>query len=167
VNEGTIEPVDPIAQTFDVVAVGLHRDFDYARLAAATAALHGGARLVGTNSDSTYPTPQGLAPGGGSILAAVSTASGRLPTIAGKPHQPMVDLVRTELGAAGPDDADRAARWLMVGDRSETDGLLAQRIGCHFAMVRSGVNGAGVDLGALSPTLDVADLAAVAAALRA
>ena len=163
VNDGTIEPGDPIARTFDVVAVGLHRNFDYARLSAATAAIHGGARLIGTNSDSTYPTPQGLAPGGGSILAAVSTAGGRVPIIAGKPHQPMADLVRARVDEHG---AGAAARWLMVGDRPETDGLLARRIGCHFALVRSGVNGVGIDPGDLEPTLDVANLSAVADALR-
>jgi HAD superfamily hydrolase (TIGR01450 family) len=70
-NDGT---VDGRNGGFDAVLVGLHRDFDYQRLAAAAAAIHSGARLVGTNSDSTYPTPRGLEPGGGSILAAVATA---------------------------------------------------------------------------------------------
>ena len=65
--------VDPDAPV-DAVMVGLHRDFDYARLAVAAAALHAGARLIGTNSDPTYPTPSGLQPGGGSILAAVAIA---------------------------------------------------------------------------------------------
>ena len=35
-----------------------------------------GARLVGTNEDATYPTPDGLVPGAGAILAAVVTAAG-------------------------------------------------------------------------------------------
>ena len=35
-----------------------------------------GARLIGTNDDATYPTAAGPIPGGGSILAAVVTASG-------------------------------------------------------------------------------------------
>lgn len=164
-NDGTIHAGDPIASTFDAVVVGLHRDFDYGRLASATAVLHGGARLIGTNSDSTYPTTRGLEPGGGSILAAVAAAAGQVPTIAGKPHQPTADLVRRTLGRDDSDRTHSESQALMVGDRPETDGLLARRIGCPFAMVRSGVNGADIDLDGFVPELDVADLAAVASAL--
>ena len=56
----------------DAVVVGWHRTFDYERLTRATTALLRGARLVGTNDDATYPTPDGPIPGGGSILAAVA-----------------------------------------------------------------------------------------------
>ena len=45
----------------------------------AARALHRGARLIGTNADPTYPTPRGLDPGGGSILAAIATAGGVTP----------------------------------------------------------------------------------------
>ena len=55
----------------DAVVVGFHRDFDYHRLTAAFLAVHHGARLIGTNDDTTYPTPEGPIPGGGAILAAV------------------------------------------------------------------------------------------------
>ena len=61
------------------------------------AAIHCGARLVGTNSDSTYPSPRGLEPGGGSILAAVATAGNAVPTIAGKPHAPMAHAIARHL----------------------------------------------------------------------
>ena len=37
----------------DAVVVGWHRDFDFARLTAAFDAVHGGARLIGTNDDAT------------------------------------------------------------------------------------------------------------------
>ena len=46
---------------------------------AATAAMRG-ARLIGTNDDATYPTPDGPIPGGGAILgfgAARRPAAGR------------------------------------------------------------------------------------------
>ena len=67
----------------DVVVVGFHRNFDYHGLTVACAALRRGARLLGTNDDSTYPTPDGPIPGGGAILAAVVVASGVKPMIAG------------------------------------------------------------------------------------
>src|SRR5438270_12884079 len=56
----------------DAVVVGWHRDFDYQRLTVAMEAVLAGAQLIGTNDDATYPTPDGVLPGGGSILAAVA-----------------------------------------------------------------------------------------------
>src|SRR5437764_1156840 len=116
----------------DAVVVGWHRDFDYEGLTAAATAVMHGARLIGTNEDATYPTPDGPIPGGGAILAAVATASGVEPVVAGKPHPPMVELVRTRLGA----DLDGST---VVGDRPSTDGRLAIALGVLFALVLSGV----------------------------
>jgi glycerol 3-phosphatase-2 len=126
VEERGAEPVRDGAA--DVVIVGLHLDFDYERLRVASAAVRGGARLIGTNADPTYPTADGLIPGGGAILAAVATASGVEPIVAGKPHGPMADLVRARLGDGG----------IVVGDRVDTDGLLAHRLGYRFVLVESG-----------------------------
>ena len=53
----------------DTVVVGLTRDFDYARLDRASAAARRGARLIASNTDSTFPAADGLRPGcGGSLL---------------------------------------------------------------------------------------------------
>jgi HAD superfamily hydrolase (TIGR01450 family) len=135
----------------DAVVVGLHRDFDYARLRVAGRAVLDGARLIGTNRDSTFPTTRGLEPGGGSIVAAVATVGGVDPIFAGKPEQPMADLV-LELVGASPNS------MLMVGDRPDTDGLFADRIGCAFALVESGVtpvgHGTHTDLAAVVSSLD-------------
>jgi HAD superfamily hydrolase (TIGR01450 family) len=116
----------------DAVVVGWHRDFDFDRLTAAFAAVMSGARLIGTNDDATYPTPEGLVPGGGAILAAVATATGVTPTIAGKPYEPMASLVFARVGEAMADG-------VLVGDRPSTDGLMAKRLGVRFALVLSGV----------------------------
>ena len=152
---------EPLTEAVDAVVVGLHREFDYDRLAVAGEAARRCARLIGTNTDSTYPTPDGLLPGGGSILAAVAVASGVDPVIAGKPHQPLATLVESML--AERHDAFDPARVLMVGDRPETDGRFAALLGCRFALVRSGVNSAEVEIDeATTVDLDVADLAEVA-----
>ena len=53
----------------------------------------------------------------------------------------------------------------MIGDRPETDGLFAQRLGCRFALVRSGVTPArspSPHSAELRVDADVADLAEVA-----
>jgi len=113
-----------------------------------------GARLIGTNDDATYPTPEGPIPGGGAILAAVATASGVEPAIAGKPHAPMVELVRRRLGA----DLDGST---VVGDRPSTDGRLATALGVRFALVLSGVTKEGDLPVDPEPTQVVADLSSL------
>jgi 4-nitrophenyl phosphatase len=119
-----------------------------------------GARFVATNLDATYPVPGGLIPGSGAIAAAVATASGRAPEVAGKPEAPMVKLVRERLGSAG----------IVVGDRPSTDGALAHALGWPFALVLSGVTQTTAPPGGESipeppPPFVAADLAALAPAL--
>lgn len=113
----------------DAVMVGWYRDFDFERLTAAVRAVMGGARLLATNSDATFPSPDGPVPGAGSILAAVATASGAEATVAGKPHQPVADLIKERFGEIET----------LVGDRPSTDGKLAIRLGARFLLVFSGV----------------------------
>jgi 4-nitrophenyl phosphatase len=127
----TIDASDPTAlgATFDVVVVGYHPTFDYQRMTAASTAVRNGARLLGTNDDSTYPTAAGPVPGGGALLASIAVASGVTPEIAGKPHQPIADIVHELLGTDG----------IMVGDRPDTDGRFALTLGWRFALVLTGV----------------------------
>jgi HAD superfamily hydrolase (TIGR01450 family) len=113
----------------DAVVVGWHKDFDYTRLDAAFTAVRRGARLIGTNDDPTYPTPDGPLPGGGALLAAVAYAAGVTPEVAGKPNPPIVEL----LAARVPNSE------IVVGDRLTTDGALAERLGCRFGLVLTGV----------------------------
>jgi HAD superfamily hydrolase (TIGR01450 family) len=140
----------------DAVIVGFHRDFDYERMRIASETVRAGARLLATNDDATYPTSEGLIPGGGAILASVVTASGVAPTIAGKPYAPMAALVRDR---CGPEFSSHTG--VMVGDRWSTDGLFAAALGCPFALVRSGVTLPGAVLEQM-PAIDQPDLAAVA-----
>jgi HAD superfamily hydrolase (TIGR01450 family) len=117
----------------DAVVVGFHKDFDFAKLTAAFRAVQNGARLIGTNHDPTYPTPEGPVPGGGSLTAAVATAAGVEATFAGKPNEPMANVVRERVGDQDMDGA------VLVGDRPSTDGKLARTLGVRFALVLSGV----------------------------
>jgi 4-nitrophenyl phosphatase len=139
------------------VVVGLDRGFDYQRLHAASAAARNGARLIATNTDPTFPTPEGPAPGAGSLVAAVETASGRSAEPAGKPHDPMAQAVAERLGP-GP-------TW-MVGDRPETDLALAAGRGWIRVLVLSGVTNdpAGIP-DELGPDHVLPDLAALPALL--
>ena len=139
----------------DAVVVGLDLNFTYQRLAIASTAIRDGARFIVTNDDSTYPAPGGLVPGAGSLAAAIATAAGRGPdVVAGKPHQPMVDLVHTLLGPAG----------MVIGDRDDTDGAFARNLGYGFALVLSGVlTEADVPRLEHQPDLVASDLSALVA----
>jgi glycerol-1-phosphatase len=139
------------------VVVGLHRGFDFDELDRASGAVRAGARFVATNLDATYPVPGGMIPGSGAIAAAVATAAGRAPEVAGKPERPMVDLIRARLGGAG----------IVVGDRPSTDGALAGALGWPFALVLSGVTQPDAPPGGEAvpeppPPFVAADLAALA-----
>ena len=111
------------------------------------------AGLVGTNEDPTHPTPDGLLPGAGAILAAVSTAAEAVPEVAGKPHAPTAEAV-SERVAAGE-------LRVMVGDRPATDGALAAQLGIPFALVLSGVTPAGTDPDEASAAAVAPDLLAL------
>ncbi|MFZ9223448.1 MAG: HAD-IIA family hydrolase [Ilumatobacteraceae bacterium] len=122
------------AVEIDTVMVGYHSSFDYQGLTRAVTPILGGARLIGTNDDPTYPTPAGLIPGGGSLLAAIAKAGGVRPIIAGKPFAPMGQLVRQRLGIN-----DLSVAW-MAGDRDSTDGAFARLVSARFALMLSGVS---------------------------
>jgi HAD superfamily hydrolase (TIGR01450 family) len=119
----------------DAVVVGKHEDFSYSGLRSAALAIRAGARFLATNTDVTYPTPFGLEPGAGALVAAVATATRREPdAIAGKPHEPMAHLVAGHL---------LTGDGVVVGDRPDTDGLFARRLGFAFVLVLSGVTRRG------------------------
>ncbi len=115
------------------VVVGLDLAFDYEKLKNANQAIRNGARFIATNTDATLPTEVGLVPGAGSIVAAVTVASGQEPTVIGKPETPL--LVQS-LHHIGVDAADA----VMVGDRLDTDIVAGHRAGMLTVLVLTGVS---------------------------
>ena len=139
----------------DVAAVvqGLSRDLGWRDLAEACVALNAGAFWVACNVDPTLPTERGQLPGNGSLVAALRTATGREPVVAGKPAAPlMVEAVRS----AKTDNA------LAIGDRLDTDIEGAVAAGLDSLLVMSGVTTAAELLAAdTRPTYLAADVAAI------
>ncbi len=132
--------------SFDAVVVGITFSFNYEQLAAALRAIQGGARFIATNLDSVFPVADGVVPGNGALVAALRTASGVVPEVAGKPAEPIAALVRERLGNDG----------IMVGDRSDTDGRFAARLGYRFGLVLSGAT--SPDMAGPEPWATKADL---------
>ncbi len=131
--------VTQTSESAGVVVVGLCRDLSYGLLSGAANAVRDGARFIATNTDPTFPTAGGLAPGAGAIVAAIAVASAREPEVAGKPHTAMRDLIKTRVG---PDV------WV-IGDRVDTDiEMAAFETEWRSVLVLSGVTPkgkAGVD----------------------
>jgi len=119
----------------DYVFVGWDRQFDFGKLKAAVAAIRNGARYMATNTDATYPTPNGLLPGAGSIVAAINTGAGREPIVTGKPNPFMVELALERMGV-------KAGSALLVGDRLDTDIVAGLAAGVDTLLVLTGVSSA-------------------------
>jgi glycerol 3-phosphatase-2 len=114
----------------EVVAVGFDPDLTYAKVRDATLAIRAGARFVGSNPDTTLPTPEGFWPGAGATLALLRASTGVRPEVAGKPERALLEEAAAAIGA-GP--------YLMVGDRVDTDLDGAHRLGWSTALVLSGI----------------------------
>ena len=115
-----------------VVVAGGNFDTTYEMLKRATLALRAGADFIGTNPDTTFPTPEGLVPGAGSLIAALEAASDRRATIIGKPATPMFEAALELMGTT-------QAETVMLGDRLNTDIAGARNAGLRSVMLFTGV----------------------------
>lgn len=107
---------------------------------------------VATNTDWTIPVARGIAPGNGTLVAAVHNAVGRLPVVAGKPEAAIFEAAVSRFGGTHP---------LFVGDRLDTDILGANRAGMDSALVLTGIDRAKQVLAADAksrPTFILSDL---------
>ena len=130
----------------DCVVVGFDTQLCYERLKAACFAIQGGCKWLATHPDVAMPSPEGLWPDCGAITAAISTTTGIEPNIVlGKPNKYMGQAAIRRSGFA-------AEQVMMVGDRAETDVLLAKENGMCSTLVLTGATsskqaeGSGADL---------------------
>lgn len=143
----------------EAVVCGIDFDLTYEKARTATLLIRSGARFIGTNPDPSFPSPAGLVPGAGSIIALIEAASGQSPTIIGKPERAMFDAALRQLGAP-------PAETLMIGDRISTDIAGAQALGMKTALVMTGVETeASLQQSKVRPDLVFAGLPALMEAL--
>jgi 4-nitrophenyl phosphatase len=133
---------DPLA-----VIVGMDRQVTFEKLKRATLFIRSGVPFYATNPDKTFPTPEGLVPGAGAIIAAVQAATDLEPIFGGKPQPTMFQVALERLNLP-------AIQTLGVGDRLETDILGGYNAGCRTAFVLSGVS-TEADLARFSPKPDI------------
>jgi 4-nitrophenyl phosphatase len=120
------------AEEAEWIVVGMDRSLTYEKLAQALRALLRGARLLATNEDPTFPTPEGLVPGAGAVVGALRGMGFPPEIVVGKPS-PISFQVALEVLGLGPSEV------LMIGDRLDTDIAGAQALGMDTALVLSGV----------------------------
>jgi len=125
----------PLATAYDAVVAGLDPDVTYRTLGIAAAAIRDGARFVATNADLRYPTPGGLMPGAGAIVASLQATTGQSPLVIGKPEPAMFQAI-LEADAIAPDQA------LVIGDNPDADVPAARRAGIPVVLVLTGVTDA-------------------------
>ncbi len=152
-----LEPVDVDTEAAAVVT-GYGPDVRWSAVMRAAVRIRDGLWWVASNTDSTIPTPFGVAPGHGVLVDTLRRFAGVEPVVAGKPARPLLDETIRRVGGDRP---------LMIGDRLDTDIAGARAIGIDSLLVLTGVTGLpelvaaapeerptylGPDLGALRET---------------
>lgn len=115
----------------DIVVASMDLSLSYEKIKDAELLIRNGCEFIGTNPDATYPTPDGLYPGSGTVIGAIEIASGQKPTLIGKPQPLLYQMALRRLGL-------KPEETLGVGDRLETDIAGAQAAGMPSALVLTG-----------------------------
>ncbi|RUS75990.1 hypothetical protein EGW08_016235 [Elysia chlorotica] len=118
------------------VLVGFDRQFNYMKMLRASSYLKNPDVLfLGTNPDHLLPvkSDEFCIPDTGCILSPLVLATGRQPTMMGKPSPNMFEVLRKVHGLD-------PSRCMMVGDRLDTDILFAKNCGMHSMLVLSGIS---------------------------
>ena len=115
-----------------VVLQGHNPDTGWRELSEAALAIRNGAVYLASNLDTSLPMERGLMVGNGSMVAAVTSATGVVPEAAGKPEPAMFHQAVSLSGAQ---------KALAVGDRLDTDIAGGNRAGLDTLQVLTGVSG--------------------------
>ena len=126
--------VAPTHEGVTHVVAGLDMTVTYEKLSNAHYAICNGAAFIATNLDATFPDgPTTTTPGGGALVAALTTSTGVTPLVMGKPEPTGLSLIAASWGVA-------AGGMAMVGDRLDTDIAAANAFGCLSVLVLTGVS---------------------------
>lgn len=132
IEERGLVPVRSAADEPRAVVQGFHPEVNWTQLAEGAYAVAQGVPWVVSNTDRTIPTGRGMAPGNGTLVQVIASATGAEPRAsAGKPEPTVfADAVRRGGGQ----------RPLVVGDRLDTDIAGAVAAGYPGFLVLTGVS---------------------------
>lgn len=136
----------------DCVLLAFDTTLTYDKIAAAARFITARVPYLATHPDPVCPTLDGSIPDVGSFIEMFRSATGHTPTVLAKPHKGMVRLITERLGLP-------AGRIAFVGDRLETDILMARNHGFTGILTLTGVTGSA-DLAAseLQPDIVITGL---------
>src|SRR5262249_37867235 len=120
-----------VDQDPDYVVVGEGRTFNLEIVEAAVRMILRGAKLIATNLDPNCPTPSGLRPGCGALVAMLEAATGVRAFSVGKPSPVIMRAARKELSLTTDETT-------IIGDTMETDVLGGVQLGVHTILLLSG-----------------------------
>lgn len=116
----------------DYVVVGETRTYSFEKIERAIELVNKGAKLIGTNPDTTGPTERGVMPATGALVAPIEIATGKKAYFVGKPNPLMLRHGLNKLGCHSADIA-------FIGDRMDTDIIAGIESNVDTVLVLSGV----------------------------
>ncbi len=120
------------SQDPEYIVLGYDTELTYKKLKKTAILLQNGVELIATHFDIVCPTPEGLIPDIGSMIALIEKATKKKPMkIFGKPNVEMISHVITRHTVSSKE-------VVIIGDRIYTDMELANRVDCDFVCVLSG-----------------------------
>ncbi len=117
----------------DYVVVGESRNYSYETVTKAVSLVRNGARLIGTNPDTSGPSEEGLIPATGSLILPIAKTAGVEPYFVGKPNPVMMRQALKRLETKREETA-------IIGDRMDTDIVSGIESGIDTVLVLSGVS---------------------------
>ena len=116
----------------DYVVLGETRTYSFEKIEKAIALVRGGAKLIGTNPDTTGVTETGIMPATGALIAPIEIATGKKAYFVGKPNPLMLRHGLKLIGCHSEDIA-------FIGDRMDTDIIAGIESNVDTVLVLSGV----------------------------
>lgn len=116
----------------DYVVMGETRTYSFEKIEKAIELVNKGARLIGTNPDTTGPTERGIVPATAALIAPIEIATGKKAYFVGKPNPLMLRHGMRKLGCHSEEIA-------FIGDRMDTDIVAGIESNVDTVLVLSGV----------------------------
>ncbi len=116
----------------DYVVVGETHSYSHEKLEKAINLVCKGAKLIGTNPDTTGPIENGIAPATGALIAPIEIATGKKAYFIGKPNPVMLRHGLRMLNC-------HSSEIVFIGDRMDTDIIAGIESNVDTVLVLSGV----------------------------
>jgi len=137
------------------VVVGETSTYTYDRICKAVSLVNKGARLIGTNPDTTGPVESGIVPATGALMAPIEMATGVKAYYVGKPNPIMMRTALQKVKCRREDT-------IIIGDRMDTDIVAGIEAGIETVLVLTGVTTEeGINEFAYRPSLVLASIATI------